>query len=182
MKSEIENLKSDLEGNGYTERISYLEDQLKQARPNAEQTLLIEQMTSQLKTIEMTIDRKTKTLESFHALSSTCSTTCSSPSEDVSVRAGGGDFEDRSPFKSPKYSSGGCLLPFDEVHRILDKVAKHNRVEEATIKRVSDLEMQIHQFKNTYNVSNLFFICIFLFVISTKKIFEIKPKQFSKRI
>ena len=136
---------------GHVERIQYLEDQLKQARPTAEQKLLTDQMSSQLKTIEMLLDRKTKTLEAFHALASTCSTTCSSPSEDVSR---GADLDsDQSPMRVVKMSTEGSFLPFEEVQRILEKLSKHNRIEEATVKKVTDLEMQVNGMRANYNVS-----------------------------
>ncbi|CAO1430628.1 unnamed protein product [Diamesa tonsa] len=152
LKQDVEHLKGDLNSQGYNERIMYLEDQVKLTRPSAEQKLLVDQMTSQLKTIEMLLDRKTKTLEAFHALASTCSTTCSTPSEDVSVR-GGNELEssDISPFRTIKLSTEGSALPFEEVQRILEKLSKHNRIEEATVKKVTDLEMQVNGIKSNYN-------------------------------
>lgn len=151
LKEELDGVRADVDEIGYVERIRYLEDQLKLTRPTAEQKLLIDQMTSQLKTIEMLLDRKTKTLEAFHALASTCSTTCSSPSEDVSR---GVDLDsDQSPLRMVKMSTEGSSLPFEEVQRILDKLSKHNRIEEATVKKVTDLEMQVNSMRANYNVS-----------------------------
>lgn len=143
---------ADVEGKEYIEKIRYLEDQLKLVRPSNEQRLLIDQMTSQLKTIEMLLDRKTKTLEAFHALASTCSTTCSSPCEDVS-RGIDFDSSEKSPLRIPKLSAESGHLPFEEVQRILEKLSKHNRVEEATVKKVTDLEMTINVMKNNFSVS-----------------------------
>lgn len=144
---------ADVEGKEYFEKIRYLEEQLKLVRPSNEQRLLIEQMTSQLKTIEMLLDRKTKTLEAFHALASTCSTTCSSPCEDVS-RGVDFDLSEKSPLRSlSKIATENGSLPFEEVQRILEKLSKHNRVEEATVKKVTDLEMTINVMKNNFNVS-----------------------------
>lgn len=150
-----ESLKDELDGveeMAYSERIQYLEDQLKFVRPSAEQKLLVDQMTSQLKTIEILLDRKTKTLEAFHALASACSTTCSSPSEDVSR---GMDLEasDQSPIRVTRMSTEGSFLPFEEVQRILEKLSKHNRIEDATVKKVTDLEMQVNGMRANYNVS-----------------------------
>jgi hypothetical protein len=148
LKEELDDVR---EMPGYAERIRYLEDQLKLTRPTAEQKVLSDQMTSQLKTIEMLLDRKTKTLEAFHALASTCSTTCSSPSEDVSR---GVDLDsDQSPLRVVKMSTEGSFLPFEEVQRILEKLSKHNRIEEATVKKVTDLEMQVNGMRANYNVS-----------------------------
>lgn len=155
LKLELDGTKAAADEMGYAERIQYLEEQLKLTRPSAEQKLLIDQMTSQLKTIEMLLDRKTKTLEAFHALASTCSTTCSSPSEDVSRGGMEYDGSDRSPLRIIKMSTEGSALPFDEVQRILEKLSKHNRVEEATVKKVTDLEMQFNGIKENYTVSIL---------------------------
>lgn len=152
LKEELDEVRADVEDIGYTERIRYLEDQLKLTRPSAEQSLLIDQMTSQLKTIEMLLDRKTKTLEAFHALASTCSTTCSSPSEDVS-RGMDLDGPDQSPMRVFKISTEGSFLPFEELQRILEKLSKHNRIEEATVKKVTDLEMQVNAMRSSCNVS-----------------------------
>lgn len=153
LKDELDGVRADVEESGYVDRIRFLEDQLKLVRPSAEQKLLTEQMTSQLKTIEMLLDRKTKTLEAFHALASTCSTTCSSPSEDVS-RGMELDGSDQSPLRVVKMSTEGSFLPFEEVQRILEKLSKHNRIEEATVKKVTDLEMQVNGMRSNYNVSS----------------------------
>lgn len=151
LKEELDGVRADVDEMGYAERIRYLEDQIKLTRPSAEQKLLTDQMTSQLKTIEMLLERKTKTLEAFHALASACSTTCSSPVEDVSR---GVDLDsDQSPMRIVKMSTEGSFLPFEEVQRILEKLAKHNRIEEATVKKVTDLEMQINDMRANYHVS-----------------------------
>ena len=153
LKDELEEIRAETDEEGYVERIRYLEDQLKLSRPSSEQKLLIEQMTSQLKTIEMLLDRKTKTLENFHAIASACSTTCSSPSEDVSRSVDFDGSSDQSPFRVVKISTEGSFLPFEELQRILEKLSKHNRIEEATVKKVTDLEMQINAMRNNYHVS-----------------------------
>lgn len=145
--------------NEFIERIKSLEDQLKLLKPSNEQKLLYEQMTTQLKTVEMLLDRKTKTLEAFHALSSACSVTaCSSPSEDVS-KGYDVDGSERSPLKLWKPPSEGISLPFEEVQRILEKLSKHNRMEEATVKKVTDLEMTLSEMRNNFNVSNEYILC-----------------------
>lgn len=83
LHDEMESLKTEMVTN-YRERISSLEEQLQNARPSAEQSMLIEQISGQLKEIEISLDRKTKNLESLH--SAIYSASCSSPSEDVSVK------------------------------------------------------------------------------------------------
>lgn len=79
----MESLKNEMVAN-YRDKIANLEEQLQHARPSAEQSILIEQISSQLKEIEISLDRKTKNLESLH--SAIYSASCSSPSEDVSVK------------------------------------------------------------------------------------------------
>lgn len=79
----MESLKNEMVVN-YRDKIANLEEQLQNARPSAEQSMLIEQISSQLKEIETSLDRKTRNLESLH--SAIYSASCSSPSEDVSVK------------------------------------------------------------------------------------------------
>ena len=142
--------------NEYIERIKSLEDELKILKPSNEQKLLCEQMTSQIKTIEMLMDRKTKTLEAFHALSSACSVTaCSSPSEDVS-KGFDLDGSERSPIKLWKPPTDGISLPFEEAQRILENLSKHNRLEEATVKKVTDMELTLNEMRTNFNVSSKF--------------------------
>lgn len=81
---------------GYQEKIVKLEEQVRNMRSSAEQSIIIDQMTVQLKEIEFSLDKKTKTLESLH--SAICSASCSSPSEDVSVQQG---CPDKSKTNSP---------------------------------------------------------------------------------
>lgn len=134
----------------YIERITNLEEQLKLVRPTNEQKLMIQQMSTQLKSIEHQLDKKIKTLEAFHALASSCSATaCSSPSEDVSKGFDVENFSEKSPIKSLAKSSDS--MPLEDISRILEKLLKHNRMEEATVKKVSDLEMTINVMKNNLN-------------------------------
>lgn len=79
----MESLKNEMVAN-YRDKIANLEEQLQNARPSAEQSMLIEQISCQLREIETSLDRKTKNLESLH--SAIYSASCSSPSEDVSVK------------------------------------------------------------------------------------------------
>lgn len=118
-----------------------MEDQLKNSRPSDENEKLIEHITEQLTDIELTIEKKTKTLENLHA--SIGSLSCSTPSEDVSVKGERKQGTPRSPLS----------LPTDEIIRIFDKLAKHTRAEEATIKRINDLDMQISQINSAFLVN-----------------------------
>jgi len=45
-------------------------------------------------------------------------------------------------------------LQIDKVQRIMEKLAKHTRAEEAAIKRIQDLEMQVNCVRQTCNVSS----------------------------
>lgn len=69
----------------YEEKIQHLEEQLESLQPNSEQSAAIERIASYLREIEENLDRKTNLLEAIHVTTGTV-TTCSSPSEDVSVR------------------------------------------------------------------------------------------------
>lgn len=116
----------------------------------------VEQTVSQLKTIELLLDRKTKTLEAFHALTAACSTTCSSPSEDVSKSI---DFDGtvQSPVYTKRISLDGGCLQGDIIQKILEKLTKHNRIEEATMKKITDLEMHSNIMRGNLIVSFLSF-------------------------
>lgn len=153
LKDELDKVKSDIDDFGYEERVRYLEDQLRiNANSSSEPKSLIDQMSSQLKMIEVLLDRKTKTLESFHALTVACNTACSSPSEDVS-RGVDFDASEQSPIRMSRISTEGSNLPFEGVQRILDKLSKHNRIEEATVKKITDLEMQANVMRGNLVVS-----------------------------
>lgn len=141
LHQELESIKSDVDIKGYTEKVANLEEQLRQ-RTSSEQSLVLEQMTEQLRDIGVALERKTKNLETIHA--DICSASCSSPSEDVSVKG-------ESPRSPPS-------LPVDQVHRILDKLSKHSRAEEAAIKRIRDLEMQVNGVRISYSVCNFFIL------------------------
>lgn len=69
----------------YEEKIQQLEEQLESLQPNSEQSAAIDRIAVYLREIEDNLDRKTTLLESVH-ISTGIVTTCSSPSEDVSVR------------------------------------------------------------------------------------------------
>uniref|UniRef100_A0A182SW95 Uncharacterized protein n=1 Tax=Anopheles maculatus TaxID=74869 RepID=A0A182SW95_9DIPT len=157
LHQEMESVKTDLVGRGYDEKIAKLEEELRQRQPSAEQNIVLEALTVQLRDIEETLERKTKNLETLHSTSG-ASLGCSSPSEDVSVnqdsplhrqrKAGSaGSAEDGSPSgDKPKVTP----LPVDEVQRIFDKLHRHSRVEDVAIKRINDLEMQISNIRSGY--------------------------------
>lgn len=150
-----ESLQMELDGRGYQHRIIELEDKLMSLKPSAEQSLMFEQLSEQLKEIETMLETKTKTLESLHA--EICSQSCSSPSEDVSVRhLGGGDNKNEDPGPedvSPR--SNPSTYTVDRMQRVLEKLQKHTQVEQAAIKRMKDLEQQMQQVRATNLVSNV---------------------------
>lgn len=148
-----ESLQMELNGLVNQNRIVELEDKLMSLKPSAEQSLLFDQLSEQLKEIESTLDAKTKTLESLHA--DICSQSCSDPLEDVSVRnLGGGDnnpgVEDVSPRSNPS------TYTVDRMQRVLDRLQKHTQVEQAAIKRMKDLELQM----GSIRASNMVSCCI----------------------
>uniref|UniRef100_A0A182PBV6 Pericentrin/AKAP-450 centrosomal targeting domain-containing protein n=1 Tax=Anopheles epiroticus TaxID=199890 RepID=A0A182PBV6_9DIPT len=160
LHQEMESVKTDLAGRGYDEKIAKLEEELRQRRPSAEQSIVLEALTVQLRDIEETLDRKTKNLETLHSTSG-ASLGCSSPSEDVSVNqdsplhrqrrsAEVGVAEDGTPNDGDK--SKVTPLPVDEVQRIFDKLHRHSRVEDVAIKRINDLEMQISNIRGGYAI------------------------------
>lgn len=151
-----ESLQMEMDGKGYQSRIIELEDKLMSLKPSAEQSLLFDQLSEQLKEIETALEAKTKTLEALHA--DICSQSCSSPSEDVSVlrHIGGGDNneqvaaageEDVSPRSNPS------TYTVDRMQRVLERLQKHTQVEQAAIKRIKDLELQMGAIRTSNLVS-----------------------------
>uniref|UniRef100_A0A1I8JT53 Pericentrin/AKAP-450 centrosomal targeting domain-containing protein n=1 Tax=Anopheles arabiensis TaxID=7173 RepID=A0A1I8JT53_ANOAR len=165
LHQEMESVRTDLAGRGYDAKIAKLEEELRQRQPSAEQSIVLEALTVQLRDIEETLDRKTKNLETLHSTSG-ASVGCSSPSEDVSVNqdsplhrqrrsAGGAGGDGAAEEDGGSPNSGGdkpkvTPLPVDEVQRIFDKLHRHSRVEDVAIKRINDLEMQISNIRGGY--------------------------------
>lgn len=143
---EVETLKLNMDEQAFLERITYLEGELKKLRPSGEQSIVLETIADNLRLIENTLDRKTKFLESLHA--DVCSASCSSPSEDIS-------HQDSPIKKLDSLPQEPASLPVDEVQRIIEKLAKHSRAEEAAVKRIKDLEMQIVSSRVNISVSTI---------------------------
>lgn len=146
LHDEVEDLKQEYVV-GYGGKIAQLEEQLRTVRPSGEHQLMMDQVAAQLKDIETVLVRKTRHLEALH--SDICSATCSTHSEDVS-KGQGLDSNADSPELTPR--SPHCL-PVDDVQRIMDKLTKHNRAEEAAVKRIRDLEMQMASLRTSHDVS-----------------------------
>lgn len=54
-----------------------------------------------------------------------------------------------------QYSAKDPSFPVDQIMRIIEKMQKHSKVEEAAIKLVRDLEMQIKALHTSYLVSGI---------------------------
>jgi chromosome segregation ATPase len=148
LTEELDSLRLDSGKSQLTERIIYLEEQLRKHRLYIEQfqsnSTAVRQMKAQLRDLQATVDKKTKDLELFHTTISSAS--CSSPSEDVSIR----EHLDASRCDTPeerRNTLSPVCLPLDELHRLQDKLQHHSRAEEVALKRVRDLEMQLKRVK-----------------------------------
>ncbi|XP_039965487.1 centromere-associated protein E isoform X8 [Bactrocera tryoni] len=157
LQHEVQSLKVEI-GAGYQERIRFLEEKMQNMRPSAEQSMVLDQVVEQLRDIENTLDQKTKTLESVHH---SISSNTNSVTEDVSVSGAGpansapltggadnGATITQTPGSPLHPSPRQHSLTMEGVQRIADKVAKHTRVEEAAVKRIRDLEMQVTQMRD----------------------------------
>ncbi|KAJ8933982.1 hypothetical protein NQ314_013662 [Rhamnusium bicolor] len=125
--------------------IDSLETELQQTRVNSElagSEGALKQIRTQLFDFEETLDKKTRELEALHSTE----TICSSPSEDISAR-------DLVRQRSPNIMDE-CEVPLQQLARLKEKLVRHSRAEEAAIKRIRDLEMQIFSLKNELDESN----------------------------
>lgn len=157
LQHEVESLKTQTEtAPVYEKTIEELEEQIRSLQPNAEQSAVIERIAGHLRDIEENLDRKTNLLESIHVTMQIgeSNTACSTPSEDVSIRGSAGNLDAAiiSP-RNCKFLAKDPTFPVDQILRITEKLQKHTKVEEAAIKRVRDLEMQMKTLHNTYVVS-----------------------------
>ncbi|XP_037890301.1 protein MLP1 isoform X5 [Glossina fuscipes] len=146
LQSEVQSLRTEIEC-GYQMRVKQLEDKLQNIRPTAEQSLVLDQVVEQLRDIENCLDQKTKNLESLHHSNASNSGSLSA-TEDVSVHGSApsslpatvdAGLQESPVHPSPRQHS----LAMEGVQRIADKLSKHSRVEEASVKRLRDLEMQM---------------------------------------
>ncbi|KAH8379772.1 hypothetical protein KR009_007140, partial [Drosophila setifemur] len=138
LQQEVHSLKTDI-GEGYQTRIRLLEEKIQHSRPTAEQSVILVQVAEKLRDIETTLEQKTKVLESLHN-SNNGSNSCSlSATEDVSCHV--------SKVPTTEGSPSHPSLTVEGVQRVTEKLDRHTRVEEAAIKRIRDLEMQIHQMR-----------------------------------
>ncbi|XP_017112487.1 pericentrin isoform X4 [Drosophila elegans] len=138
LQQEVHSLKTDI-GESYQSRIRSLEEKLQQGRPTAEQGSVLSQVAEKLRDIETTLDQKTKVLESLHNSNNASNSASLSVTEDVSIHGS----KDPTAVGSPSHPS----LTVEGVQRVTEKLDRHTRVEEAAIKRIRDLEMQVHQMR-----------------------------------
>ncbi|KAL3273134.1 hypothetical protein HHI36_014588 [Cryptolaemus montrouzieri] len=101
----------------------------------------LRELRDQLVEVENTIDKKTKELEEQSSTIST--TTCSSPSEDMSVR------DVVRPKTPTSLTMNDCEIPLQQLARLREKLVRHARAEDAALKRIRDLEMQVYTLKAT---------------------------------
>jgi len=108
LTEELDSLRLDSGKSQLTEHIIYLEEQLRKHPLHVEQfqsnSTAVQQMKAQLRELQATVDKKTKDLELFHTTVSSAS--CSSPSEDVSIR----EQLDASGCDTPEKDATLCLL------------------------------------------------------------------------
>ncbi|KAJ2940342.1 hypothetical protein O0L34_g16 [Tuta absoluta] len=105
---------------------------------------LLERVREQTRWLEEKIHRSTQRLERIHEVAST---SCSEPSEDVSLR----DQKNRDiQMKSPEVPPSPRVDQIDlsELAGIWECLEAHSRAEAAALKRIADLEMQRSQLKD----------------------------------
>ncbi|PZC77494.1 hypothetical protein B5X24_HaOG203372 [Helicoverpa armigera] len=108
---------------------------------------LMERVKEQCQYLEDRIHRRTRALERVHEQ---CSTSCSEPSEDVSLR----DQRHRHlEVKSPDTEATPRAEHMSELMGVWECLQTHARAEDAVLKRVADLEMQRAQLKDIAQVS-----------------------------
>lgn len=149
------------EQEGYEKRLTDLEEQLKSYRPSEEQCAEIDQICDQLNEIEASLEQKIKTLESLHYNNASPMSSRSAVAEDVSVEQAKvsegnlrhGSIQHPSPRLTPPIYLEPLITQAAVVQRVFEKLGKHTRAEEAAIKRIKDLEMQVDQIRNISLVS-----------------------------
>ncbi|KAJ8712610.1 hypothetical protein PYW07_005452 [Mythimna separata] len=103
---------------------------------------LLERVKEQCHYLEEMIHRRTRKMERIHEV---CSTSCSEPSEDVSLR----DQRHRNlEVKSPETDNTPRSDRMCELVGVWECFDTHARAEDAVLKRVADLEMQRAQLKD----------------------------------
>lgn len=129
--------------------VQNLEKEIIDLRRLTEQTTpeAISQMKCSLREIESALARKTKDLEQL--LASSANVSCSSPSEDVSIREHLDATRCPTPDEMHCHEETRGSLLMDEIDRVHEKLTKHTRAEEVAVKNIRDLEMQLKNIRKT---------------------------------
>ncbi|XP_078044390.1 uncharacterized protein LOC144473892 isoform X3 [Augochlora pura] len=143
---ELDTVKMGSEIKQLNEHINHLQEDLRKHKLSSEQfntnSTALKQMKSELREMQIQLDKRIKELESIHMCSSNLS--LSQPSEDVSIR----EQIDAARCPTPDDPSSPPMLPLDELLKLKEKLSKHARAEEVAFKRIKDLEMQVAALKN----------------------------------
>lgn len=62
----------------------------------------------------------------------------------------------RDQIRPQSSNDGDSDLPLEQLARLKDKLIRHARAEDAAMKRIRDLEMQLYTCKQDYDVSKLY--------------------------
>ncbi|XP_065163040.1 A-kinase anchor protein 9 isoform X3 [Atheta coriaria] len=103
---------------------------------------LIKQIQSQLHELELLVDKNIREIESLYATRS--ATTCSTPSEEMSV-------QDQIRPKTPNSTVDDCEVPLQQLSRLKEKLLKHSRAENSALKRIQDMELQLLHAKQEHD-------------------------------
>nr|CAD7428853.1 unnamed protein product [Timema monikensis] len=153
LAQELSSLRLDSGSLELQQHITHLEEQLRKHRLHVEHfhseskggVSAVRQMRDQLRELEVALERKTKELEALHCMAVSGSSAVSSPSEDVSIREHLDALRCTTPISDicHRDSHSPVSLPLEELSRLQDKLQRHSRAEEAALKRVRDLHMEL---------------------------------------
>ncbi|XP_022916668.2 early endosome antigen 1 isoform X1 [Onthophagus taurus] len=136
---QLENYKLGPDVEFFKGKIVALEKEAQQLRLNSElagSEGVIKEIQVRLYELESSIDKKTRDLEGLHS----SSTGCSTPSDEMSYR-------DQVRPNTPGAVFDECDVPLQQLARLKEKLIKHSRAEDAAVKRIRDLEMQLSSTK-----------------------------------
>lgn len=164
VENEMEEIKTHLEQK-YIDQIKTLEEKIKNVDPSVGHNELLLQINEKLWNIENNIEQKIKNLELLYQLSNNSNSNSQSATEDLSAQ----DIKQRSnltnisapqtienPEKLSSINIDNYQSISEIIQRILDKIAKHSRVEEGLVKRINDIEMYLNQLKTDCAVSTVY--------------------------
>ncbi|XP_063244341.1 pericentrin-like isoform X2 [Bacillus rossius redtenbacheri] len=146
--SELESLREEAGPAHLAAHVSALEEQLRRHRLHVEQfesgSGAVRRMRSQIRELEAAVGRKTRELESVHCVVPCDASPAGSPlSEDVSIREQLDVMRCCSPDRGLTETPSPVPLPLEDFQRLQEKVERLCRAEEAALKRIADLEMEL---------------------------------------